>query len=60
MTEPKTEFLGTRICRIVKLASIFWFLFLGDQIWNRPKHKDRIADHDRTPTPTYMESCNDV
>jgi hypothetical protein len=32
MTEPETEILDTRIRRVVKQVSIFWSLFLGDQI----------------------------
>jgi hypothetical protein len=52
MTETEPELSGTRICRVVKLTSNFRSLFLEDRIQNRPKYKDRIFGHDRTPTPT--------
>lgn len=53
--EPEPELLGTRICRVVKRASIFRSSFFYDRILNRPKYKNRIVGHDRMPTPS--EGC---
>jgi hypothetical protein len=51
MTEPEPELLGTRICQVVKQASIFRSSFFYDRTQNRPKYENRIVDHDRMPTP---------
>jgi hypothetical protein len=32
MIEPESKLVGTQICRVVKVTSIFWSSFLDDQI----------------------------